>query len=97
MFILLEIIRFIGVLFFSYISIIFLIGGVKIFFADRIDYERKPRLSGGFLNALRGTVPIKRYINRSHHVCPGIAYDVKNKKVIAQGTLSNKAVESILR
>ncbi|MDP3875551.1 MAG: hypothetical protein Q8Q50_01075 [Methylobacter sp.] len=95
--ILLEIIKIIFVLALSFTSIMFFIAGLKIIFADKATYKRNHKSTAGFLNAIRGTVPTKRDGTRSHNVVAGLAYDVRAKKIVAQGTLSNEAIESILR
>jgi hypothetical protein len=94
---LLEILKIISVLALSFASIMFFIGGVKVMFADKTVYKRNNRATAGFWNALKGTVPTKRDGVRTHTVAAGLAYDLKKKRIVAQGTLSNEAVESILR
>jgi hypothetical protein len=95
--ILLEIIKIICVLALSFFSIMFFIGGFKVIFSDKAAYKRNHKATAGFLNAVKGTVPTKRDGARTHNVVAGLAYDLKKKKVVAQGTLSNEAIDSILR
>ena len=95
--ILLEIIKIAFVLALTFTSILFFIGGVKIISADKGAYKRNNRSTAGFWNAVKGTVPTKRDGARTHNVVAGLAYDLKKNKVVAQGTLSNEAIENILR
>lgn len=85
------------VLMLSFIAIIFLIGAYKILIADDATYTCNNRSTSGFLNTIKGTVPTNRDGARSHNVVAGLAYDLKNKKVIPQGSLSNEAIENLLR
>ncbi|MFI3120535.1 MAG: hypothetical protein QX203_11230 [Methylococcaceae bacterium] len=93
---LLEIIKITFVLALSFASIMFFIGGFKVIFADKATYKRNYKSTAGFWNAVKGTVPTKRDGGRTHNVVAGLAYDLKRNKVVAQGTLSNEAIESIL-
>ena len=92
-----ELPKFVLVLMLTFIAMIFLIGAFKIFFADEATYKCNHRSTSGFLNAIKGTVPTKREGARSHNVVAGLVYDLKNKKVVPQGTLSNEAIENLLR
>lgn len=84
-------------LFLSFIAIVFLINAIKLFHADESIYKQNNKASNSFKDVLKGTVPTKKDGVRSHKVVAGIAYDLKNKKVISQGTLSNESIENLLR
>lgn len=92
-----ELPKFILVLMLSFIAMIFLIGAFKIFLADQATYKCNHRSTSGFLHAIKGTVPTNREGARSHNIVAGLVYDLKHKKVVPQGTLSNEAIENLLR
>lgn len=81
----------------SFVSIVFFIGGIKILLADKATYRSNYKATSGPLNAIKGTVPTKQNGSRTHNVVAGLAFDLKHKKLVAQGTLSNEAIENILR
>lgn len=87
-------IKCIIILFLSYISIMFFIGGVKILLCDKFQYEANHRLSGGLLNTLKGTLPYNKHNKNLHH---GLAWDIKNKKIIKQSSLSDETMNKILK
>lgn len=92
-----EIVKILFVIAISITSIMFFIGGIKILFADKAIYRCNYKSTSGFMNAIKGTVPTVRDGVRSHNAVAGLAFDLKSKKVIPQGTLSNEAIESVLR
>jgi cytochrome b len=92
-----ELPKFMLVLGLAFIALIFFISAFKIFFADEAAYKCNHRSTSGFLNAIKGTVPTKREGARSHNVVAGLVYDLKHKRVVPQGTLSNEAIENMLR
>lgn len=89
--------KIILVLMLGSIATILFITGIKIFFADKSSYKANRKVTGHPLNGVRGTVPTFRDGGRDHRVCAGLAYDLKNHRLIEQGTLSDESVESILR
>jgi len=95
--ILLEAIKIIAVLTLSFASIMFFIGGIKIIFSDKVAYKHNHKSTAGFWNSVKRTVPIKRGKIRNNDVVTGIAYDLKKKKVLIHGALSNQAIERVLQ
>lgn len=81
----------------SFVSIVFFIGGIKILSADKSKYRSNYKATSGILNAIKGTVPTKQNGSRTHNVVAGLAFDLKRNKLVAQGTLSNEAIENVLR
>jgi len=79
------------------ISVVFFVGGFKLLFSDKSLYMSNYRATSGIKNALRGTLPTKKNGSRTHNVIAGLAYNVKSKKLVAQGALSNETIENVLR
>ena len=79
-----------------YLAIMFFIGGIKIIQSDKSTYSRNHKATGGFVNAIKGTLSTKTNGIRNYNVVAGLAYNKKTKQLESQGSLSNKAIENIL-
>ncbi len=92
-----ELVKWLIVLGFSFVSIVLFVGGVKIIFANKADYRSNQQATGGILNALKGNLPTFKDGRRSHKVGAGLVFDVRKRKLTEQGTLSDEAINSILK
>lgn len=94
----LIIIQVIVVLFLGSITTTLFIVGIKIFCADKSVYQANFKATGNPLKAIKGTLPtFRRDGRRDHTVCAGLGYDLKEHRLVEQGTLSDESVENILR
>lgn len=70
---------------------------IAILTGNRNEYNRNRKLSGGPGQALRGDVPTLREDSRDYRVAAGLTLDLRSKKLLEQGKLSEEAVMSVLK
>ncbi|MFL0808566.1 MAG: hypothetical protein K6L60_14880 [Oceanobacter sp.] len=70
---------------------------IKIVDADSKDIERVRYLSGGVKNVIFGTVDAKPGSVRDHNIHAGLVFDRKTKELKLQGTISDEAIEAIIK
>lgn len=92
-----ELVKWMTVLGLSFVSIVLFVGGVKVIFANKANYRLNQQATGGIVNALKGNIPTFKDGRRSHKVCAGLVYNVRKRKLIEQGTLSDEAINSVLK
>lgn len=78
-------------------SITFISVGVKIFKSDSNEYNRFKETTGNWRNPIRGTVSnCHDGKGKDHLVSAGLAFNRKTNKWVAQGRLSDEAIDAIL-
>lgn len=79
----------------SITSIALILFGVRLLQADNINYLRNYERSKSFKDVIRGTLNATYNGTTDHAMQAGIAVN-KNNEWVAQGTLSEEAIDSVL-
>ncbi|WP_287962317.1 hypothetical protein [Alcanivorax sp.] len=69
----------------------------RILTSDKSSYEYNRSRNSKVANALLGRVPTFHEGRRTHHVKAGLAVNTKTNEWVEQGTLSDEAIDSVLR
>lgn len=92
----LEISRAVVLLLGGSISITLFTLSVKLFTVDSADYNKNRDCYRNFMDPLRGTVLVHSEGSLNRRVQPGLAIN-KNNEWVAQGRLSDEALDAVLR
>ena len=70
---------------------------IKLFRADRGEYERNRARSGKFWDPVRGAVKSSHGDVRDFRVRAGLAVDTRTNTWVEQGVLSDEAIDAVLK
>ena len=75
----------------------FLVAAYRLARGDIVEYERNRQRTPGILSVIQGRIsPVFDGV-RDYRVAAGLAVDLKSKKWVEQGRLSNEALTSVFR
>lgn len=81
---------------FGLLAITFGIVTWRLFNGDKADYERNRLRHKTYFSPILGTVNSTHEGNRDYRVAAGLAVDLRKNQWVAQGRLSEEAIDSVL-
>ncbi len=76
-------------------SLVFL--GIRLFFADKTEYEINKKITKSIQHPIKGKLNTSHNGDRSYRISAGIAINTKSNTWVNQGKLSEEAIDNVFR